>query len=63
MHSYNHFVVRGRLPDRYVARALIRHRSIIEEECQVTPAQVQIFAHSRVVGNLEVDAWPNRLIG
>ena len=30
VHGDNHFIVRGRLPDRDVARALIRHWSIIQ---------------------------------
>ena len=30
VHGDNHFIVRGQLPDRDVARALIRHRSIIQ---------------------------------
>jgi hypothetical protein len=34
VHGDNHFIVRGRLPDRDVARALIRHWSIIQMELQ-----------------------------
>jgi hypothetical protein len=30
VHGDNHFIVRGRLPDRNVARALIRHWTIIQ---------------------------------
>ena len=30
VHGDNHFIVRGPLPDRDVARALVRHWSIIQ---------------------------------
>ena len=34
VHGDNHFIVRGPLPDRDAARALIRHWSIIQIEPQ-----------------------------
>lgn len=38
MHGNNHFIVRGRLPDRNVARALIRDWSIIQVEATTPPS-------------------------
>ena len=38
VHGDNHFIVRGRLPDRDVARALIRHWSIIQIGATTPPS-------------------------
>jgi len=38
VHGDNHFIVRGPLPDRATALALVRHWSIIEIEATTPPA-------------------------
>ncbi len=38
VHGDNHFIVRGRLPDRDLARALIRHWSIIQIGATTPPS-------------------------
>ncbi|HEX3743517.1 MAG TPA: hypothetical protein VHW09_06295 [Bryobacteraceae bacterium] len=40
VHGDNHFIVRGPLPDRLTARALVRHWSLIQVGA-VTPAALQ----------------------
>ena len=38
VHGDNHFIVRGRLPDRDVARALVRHWTIIQIGATTPPS-------------------------
>ncbi len=49
VHGDNHFIVRGRLPDRDVARALIRHWSIIQIGA-TTPPSLDKWRISGVIG-------------
>ena len=47
VHGSNHFIVRGPLPDRATAVALVRHWSLIQIGEQPTPASLQQWRISR----------------